>query len=207
MSTGKISLTHAALVALAMMGCAVGCNTAPPKQAGCPSGTVEKEGSCVPPDDSSGGGTGDTSGSGSGSSGSGSSGSSGSAASGSGSSASGSSGSGSSGGSTASGDKVPYDKQMVDQKLKRAATQVNAHCGSATEEDGKRHGPWGKTKVTVTIDNNGHSRDTTIPAPFDGTAVGRCATNAFNNFQFPPFNAGDQKVDVDVELVKPADEK
>lgn len=206
MSTGKNSLTVATLVALAMAGCAIGCaisgcNSAPPKQAGCPSGTIEKEGSCVPPDDSSGsgGGSGDTSGGGS--SGGGSSG---------GSSGGGSSGGSSGGGTTAptaTGDKVPYDKQMVEQKLGRAAIQVKEHCGGATEEDGKRHGPWGKTKVTVTIDNNGHSRSTTIPAPYDGTAVGRCATNAFNNFQFPPFNAGDHKVDVEVELVKPADEK
>lgn len=191
MNTGMTSLTLAALVALAVTAC----NTAPPKQAGCPSGTVEKEGSCVPPEDSSG----------SGSSGSGSGGSSG----------SGSSGSG--GGTAATstgksdpppGNKVPYDKQMVDQKLARAAAQVKDHCGLATEEDGKRKGPWGKTTVTVIIDNNGRSRDTSIPAPYDGTAVGRCATNAFNGFQYPPFaGAADQKVDVEIEIVKPAGEK
>ena len=139
MNTGKTSLTRAALVAIAVTAFA-GCNTAPPKQAGCPSGTVEKEGSCVPPDDSSGSGS-SGSGSGSGSSGSGS-----------GSSGSGSSGSGSGTATTSTGksdpppgNKVPYDKQMVDQKLARAAAQVKDHCGQATEEDGKRHGPWGKT--------------------------------------------------------------
>lgn len=191
MNTGKTSLTLAALVAIAVTAFAEGCNTAPPKQAGCPSGTVEREGSCVPPDDPSGSGSGGGSGSGS----------------------SGSSGSGTAATSTGAsdpppGNKVPYDKQMVDQKLARAAAQVKDHCGQATEEDGKRHGPWGKTKVTVVVDNNGRSRDTTIPAPYDGTAVGRCATNAFNGFQYPPFaGAQDQKVDVDVELVKPPGEK
>lgn len=102
---------------------------------------------------------------------------------------------------------MPYDKQMVDQKIARAVAQVKDHCGSATEDDGKRHGPWGKTTVTITLDNNGRSRDTTIPAPYDGTAVGRCATNAFNGFQYPPFAAADQKIDVEIEIVKPAGEK
>jgi hypothetical protein len=92
---------------------------------------------------------------------------------------------------------------MVGAKLKRAAAQVKKNCGSATEEDGKEHGPWGSTKVSVVIDNNGHSRDATIPSPYDGTAVGRCATQAFQNFQFPPFKGADQHVDVDVEIVKP----
>lgn len=93
---------------------------------------------------------------------------------------------------------------MVGAKLKRAAGAVKKNCGSATEDDGKAHGPWGSTKVSVVIDNNGHSRDATIPAPYDGTAVGRCAVQAFDNFQFPPFKGADQHVDVDVEIVKPA---
>jgi hypothetical protein len=96
---------------------------------------------------------------------------------------------------------------MVDQKLARAAEQAKGHCGMATEDDGKRHGPWGKVTVTVTIDNNGRSRDTTVPAPFDGTAVGRCIAQAFNGFQYPPFGAADQKVDIEVEIAKPAGEK
>jgi hypothetical protein len=196
MIKGKITLSALAALAFA-------CNSPPPKQAGCPSGTVEKEGSCVPPDDGSDKWSGGGDSTGSGSSGSGSSGSGSSGSSGSGSSGS-SSGSGSSGSGASNGAKVPYDKQMVDQKLARAAAQANANCGRVVGDDGKPHGPWGKTTVTVTIDNNGRSRDATVPAPFDGTPVGACVTNAFNGFQYPPFAAADQKVDVEVDIKKPA---
>ena len=178
-------------LAVAVVVVAVGCNVAPPKQAGCPEGTVERGGECFPPE-SSGSGSADKSSAPSDGNGSGS-----------GSSAAPSGDGAATGGSSGSSASVPYDKQMVDQRLARAAAQVKKNCGGATEDDGKNAGPWGKTKVTVTIDNNGHSRDTTIPAPFDGTAVGHCATNAFNGFQYPPFGGPDVKVDVDVELVKP----
>jgi len=199
MTTGTIRLALAATAAWAVLGC----GGPPPKQAGCPDGTVEKDGSCVPAGDSSASAGDDASGS-SGSSGTSGS-SSGSSGSGGSSGSSDSSGSAGSGGDpSASGGSAPYDQQMVGAKLKRAAGAVKKNCGSATEEDGKVHGPWGATKVSVVIDNNGHSRDASIPSPYDGTAVGRCATHAFENFQFPPFKGADQHVDVDVEIVKPA---
>jgi hypothetical protein len=198
MSTGTIRLS----LAVAAAGAVMACGGPPPKQAGCPDGTVEKDGSCVPGDDTSASTGGD------GTKATDSSGTSDSASSSGGSSAGGSSGSSDSpsteGDSPSSAGGVPYDQQMVGAKLKRAANAVKKNCGSATESDGQLHGPWGSTKISVVIDNNGHSRDATIPAPYDGTAVGRCATQAFQNFQYPPFKGSDQHVDVDVEIVKPA---
>src|SRR5579859_6355829 len=47
--------------------------------------------------------------------------------------------------SVAPGEKTPYDKEAVEAELKRGARQVKANCGSASDEDGKVSGPWGKT--------------------------------------------------------------
>ena len=47
-----------------------------------------------------------------------------------------------------SGSTVTYDKEAVEVVLKRAARQVKANCGAATDEDGKATGPWG-IKVSI----------------------------------------------------------
>lgn len=99
---------------------------------------------------------------------------------------------------------VTYDKEAVELVLKRAARQVKANCGAATDEEGKATGPWGKTSVTVKLGHNGHSQGATIGAPYDGKPVGRCATQAFAILQFPPFAGGDTTVDWPIEIVAPA---
>jgi hypothetical protein len=98
---------------------------------------------------------------------------------------------------------VPYDKEAVEIVLKRAARQVKANCGAATDEDGKATGPWGKTTVTVKLGHNGHSQGATVEAPYDGKPVGKCITQAFAILTFPPFAGADTPVDWPVEVVPP----
>lgn len=155
---------------------------------------------------------------GSGSSGSGSSGSgSGSSSGASGSEGAGGSGSGSgaSGAATSSGSGAApvvspptrrsdqYDKEHTDIVLNRAIRQVKANCGLSTDDTGKPAGPWGKVTVSVMLGRNGHSKGTTVPAPFDGTPPGRCIMHAFSNLTFPPWGGADTPVDVELEIVKP----
>ncbi|HEY1957652.1 MAG TPA: hypothetical protein VGH28_18660 [Polyangiaceae bacterium] len=100
--------------------------------------------------------------------------------------------------------KVPYDKDNVEMKLRRAADQVKANCGSATDDSGKPGGPWGQTKVTVTLGRNGHVHDVTIPDPYDGKPSGKCAILAFRGLIFPPYAApADATVEWDVDIEKP----
>jgi hypothetical protein len=87
--------------------------------------------------------------------------------------------------------------------LKRAARQVKANCGAATDENGATTGPWGKTTVTVKLGHNGHSKGGSIPAPFDGKSTGRCVVQAFSNLIYAPFAGSDTDVDWPVELTKP----
>jgi hypothetical protein len=102
------------------------------------------------------------------------------------------------------GNKLPYDKESVEVELKRASRQVKANCGSATDDSGSAPGPWGKTSASVTLGRNGHVKDVTIPAPYDGQPDGVCVVNAFKKIQFPPYaSSSDVVIEWDIELVKP----
>jgi hypothetical protein len=96
-----------------------------------------------------------------------------------------------------------YDRGSIEVVLKRAARQVKANCGAATDDDGHASGPWGKAVVTVKLGHNGHSKGGTIAAPFDGKATGNCAAKAFVNLIYEPFAGSDTDVDWPVEIVKP----
>ncbi len=99
---------------------------------------------------------------------------------------------------------TPYDKESVEVELRKAARQVKANCGSATDDSGASPGPWGKTAASVTLGRNGHVKAVAVPAPYDGQPDGNCAVNAFKKIQFPPYaNPSDVVVDWDIELVKP----
>jgi hypothetical protein len=105
---------------------------------------------------------------------------------------------------SSSGGKSAYDKEAVEVQLKRAARQVKANCGSASDDEGRALGPWGATKATVTLGRNGHVRQVTVPAPYDGKPVGICVVHAFEKIQFPPYaGADDVAVDWDIDIVRP----
>jgi hypothetical protein len=99
-----------------------------------------------------------------------------------------------------------YDKEGAEIALKRAARQVKANCGQAKDDSGKAIGPWGKVTVQVQLGHNGHSKGTTVPAPYQGKPVGNCIEKAFTNLQFPPWSGDDTQVDWDVELIEPGKE-
>jgi hypothetical protein len=102
------------------------------------------------------------------------------------------------------GNKVAYDKDSVEPELKRAARQVKANCGSATDDSGAAPGPWGKTSASVTLGRNGHVKEVTVPSPYDAQPEGVCAVNAFKKIQFPPYaSSNDVVVEWDIEFVKP----
>ena len=88
-----------------------------------------------------------------------------------------------------------YDKDAVEAQLKRAAKQVKDNCGSASDEDGNKTGPWGSTTATVVLGRNGHVQDVTLPSPYSGKPVGDCVVNSFKKIQFPPY-AGSTDVSV-----------
>jgi hypothetical protein len=104
----------------------------------------------------------------------------------------------------ASGSGKSYDKDAVDAELKRAARQVKSACGSATDDEGKATGPWGKTTATLTLGRNGHIKQVTLPPTYDGKPAGTCIVHAFQKIQFPPYaGSTDATVEWDIVLVEP----
>jgi len=97
-----------------------------------------------------------------------------------------------------------YDKDATEMVLKRSARQVKENCGAAKDETGKATGPWGKVTIQIALGRNGHSKEVTVPAPFEGKASGKCIVQAFTNLQYPPWAGSDESVDWEVEVVKPA---
>jgi len=105
---------------------------------------------------------------------------------------------------SSSGGKTPYDKDAVEAELKRAARQVKANCGSATDDEGKATGPWGSMKASVVLGRNGHVKQVTVPSPYDGKPVGVCVEHAFQKVVFPPYaGSSDVSLDWDVEVTPP----
>jgi hypothetical protein len=97
-----------------------------------------------------------------------------------------------------------YDKEAVDAQLKRAAKQVHSNCGSASDDEGNKTGPWGATTATIVLGRNGHVQDVTVPAPYSGKPVGDCVVNSFKKIQFPPYaGSSDTTVTWDVQIVEP----
>lgn len=100
-----------------------------------------------------------------------------------------------------------YDKEATEVVLKRAARQVKDNCGQAKDENGKAVGPWGKTTIQVMLGHNGHSKGTTVPAPFQGKPTGNCVEKAFSKLTFPPWAGADTQIDWEIELVEPGKER
>lgn len=100
-----------------------------------------------------------------------------------------------------------YDKEATEVVLKRAARQVKENCGHAKDDSGKAVGPWGKATLQIQLGHNGHSKGTTIPAPYQGKPTGNCVEKAFTNLTFPPWQGQDAEIFWEVELVEPGKEK
>jgi len=97
-----------------------------------------------------------------------------------------------------------YDKEATEIVVKRSARQVKENCGAAKDDTGKATGPWGKVTIQIQLGHNGHSKGLTIPAPYQGKAVGNCIEKAFTNLTFPPWGGADTEISCDLELLNPA---
>ena len=172
----------------------VRCKGATQAGAGCPSGTEEINGSCIPTNSSS---------SSSDSSGSNAASSAGAAAS------TGTLSPESSSTSTSptppagatSLDSLPAgaDKEAVLAQLTRQTRQVKKNCAGATGEDGTK-GPFGTTTVSIRLSRDGNGHAVSMASDFDGKPSGTCVMNAFKHFQYPPWEGSSVTIQWDVEV-------
>jgi hypothetical protein len=97
-----------------------------------------------------------------------------------------------------------YDKDAVEAQMRKTAKQIKANCGSASDEEGQKTGPWGSAHVAIVLGRNGRVKQVGVPAPYDGKPVGVCMSRALMKIVFPPYGGSDdQSIEWDFELVKP----
>jgi hypothetical protein len=96
--------------------------------------------------------------------------------------------------------KAKFDKRQADLELKRAQRSAESCVGVVTEQ-----GPTGTAKFSLTFSNDGHVKEGTVSAPFDGTPVGKCALNAMKAVIVPPFDGGDETVEWEIDLTPKED--
>jgi hypothetical protein len=82
-----------------------------------------------------------------------------------------------------------FDDSGAETQLKQATISAQT-CPEVVTEPGS---PLGETSVTLTFSHDGSLSAISIPPPFEGTAMGTCAVNAFRNIKTPPYT-GLQKV-------------
>lgn len=90
-----------------------------------------------------------------------------------------------------------FDKPQTQISVNRGARQA-AECAKIHAE-----GPFGDFKATVMISSKGKIDDAVLPAPFAGTAIGKCVEKAFEHEMVPPWEGPDEKLEADVSLKKP----
>lgn len=96
--------------------------------------------------------------------------------------------------------------ERVPAKFDRQQTQVSINRGARqAAECAKIHttGPFGDVTIKLTIDNVGKIADAVIPAPFDGTPMGKCVEQAFEHEYIPPWDGPDEVMEATVTLKKP----
>ncbi|MCC6645298.1 MAG: hypothetical protein IT374_07000 [Polyangiaceae bacterium] len=90
-----------------------------------------------------------------------------------------------------------FDKAQTQVSVNRGARQA-AECAKIHAD-----GPFGDLKATVTVSGKGKIASVTLPAPFAGTAIGKCVEGAFVHEMVPPWDGPDEQLDADVSLKKP----
>lgn len=92
--------------------------------------------------------------------------------------------------------KAEFDKKQAKLELQRATRSAETCVDAVAEKDQ----PRGTAKVSITFDNEGHVKTSTITAPFDGTPLGKCVMNAYNAVIVPPYEGPMATIDWDVDL-------
>lgn len=96
-------------------------------------------------------------------------------------------------------ERVPakFDRQQTQVSIARGARQA-AECAKIHTT-----GPFGDVSVKLVIDNVGKISDAVIPAPFEGTPMGKCVEMAFEHEYIPPWDGPDETMEATVSLKKP----
>lgn len=91
-------------------------------------------------------------------------------------------------------EKKAFDERQAEIELKRAARSA-ATCGGVAEG-----GPVGTAKVTLTFENEGHVKESSVSPPFAETPVGACVLRAMAAVIVPNFVGPPKTMEWDVNV-------
>jgi hypothetical protein len=91
-----------------------------------------------------------------------------------------------------------FDDRQAELELKRAARSA-ATCGGVVEG-----GPRGTAKVSLTFQNDGHVKDSSVAPPFAETEVGKCVLRAMAAVVVPNFVGPEKAMTWDVNVAEPS---
>lgn len=98
-------------------------------------------------------------------------------------------------GATEDEKKAEWDDGYAGRELRRAARSAETCPESVTEKS-----PKGKAHVTLTFINDGHVKDSSVAAPYEDTAVGKCVLRAMGAVIVKNFTGEAHTVEYEVDL-------
>jgi len=99
-------------------------------------------------------------------------------------------------GATEDEKKAEWDDGYAGLELRRAARSAETCPESVTEK-----APKGKAHVTLTFANDGHVKESSVAAPYEDTAVGKCVLRAaIKAVIVPAYQGAEQTVNWEIDL-------
>lgn len=88
-----------------------------------------------------------------------------------------------------------WDEEYASRELRRASRSAETCPESVTEK-----APKGKAHVTLMFSNDGHVKESTVAAPYEETAVGKCVLRAMGAVIVKNYDGSPRTVQYEVDL-------
>lgn len=96
---------------------------------------------------------------------------------------------------TESEKSAQWDDEYASRELRRASRSAETCPESVTEK-----APKGKAQVTLTFANDGHVKESTVAAPYEETAVGKCVLRAMGAVIVKNYSGAPKTVQYEIDL-------
>ncbi len=91
--------------------------------------------------------------------------------------------------------KAQWDDDYASLELRRASRSAETCPESVTEK-----APKGKAHVTLTFSNDGHVKESSVAAPYEDTAVGKCVLRAMGAVIVKNYEGPEKTVEYEIDL-------
>jgi hypothetical protein len=88
-----------------------------------------------------------------------------------------------------------WDQHQAELEMKRASRSAETCPSTVTEKS-----PKGKAAVALVFKNDGHVKSSSVAAPFDKAAVGKCVLRAMDHVIVPAYEGAEHSIEWEVDL-------